>query len=96
MTDQTAAVEESWAATRDASWYERPDVHSDKQVHMAGRTSARGEGVMSRCGRSMLDDGLTWKPEDVPAGLRCRANGCRQAWPDASTGAPSARSGGAS
>lgn len=69
-----------WAATRDASWYDRPDVHSDKQVHIAGRKAPRGEGVLSRCGRSILDENSSWRPEAVPAGLRCRSNGCRQAW----------------
>jgi hypothetical protein len=77
MNAETA--EEPWAATRDASWYNRPDVHSDKAVHMAGRTVL--EGVMSACGRSILDEDSTWRPADVPAGLRCRSNGCRQAWP---------------
>lgn len=71
--------EEPWAATRDASWYNRPNVRSNKVVHMSGRTVR--EGVMSKCGRSILDDGLTWIPEDVPEHIRCRGNGCRQAWP---------------
>ena len=75
----TAETQESWAATRDAAWYSRPDVHSAKVVHMAGRPAR--EGVMSKCGRSVLDRALTWIPEHVPAGIRCRSNGCRQAWP---------------
>ncbi|MFE5090625.1 hypothetical protein ACFRCI_09515 [Streptomyces sp. NPDC056638] len=79
----TPAAEDPWAATRDASWYERPNVHSDKQVHMAGRMAPRREGVMSRCGRSILDENSSWQPETVPAWLRCRSNGCRQAWPTA-------------
>jgi len=79
VTATDTPAEEPWAATRDASWYSRPDVHSDKQVHMAGRKIR--EGTMSRCGRSVLDDGLTWIPEDVPEHIRCRSNGCRQAWP---------------
>jgi hypothetical protein len=77
----TIEAEELWAATRDASWYERPSISNDKQVHMAGRMAPRGEGVMSRCGRSILDENSSWRPEDVPKGLRCRSNGCRQAWP---------------
>ena len=76
---ETTAAEEPWAATRDASWYDRPDVHSDKAVHMAGRTVL--QGVMSKCGRSILDEGAVWTPADVPDYLRCRSNGCRQAWP---------------
>jgi hypothetical protein len=76
-----AETEEPWAATRGASWYERPDTHSGKQVHMAGRKAPRHEGVMSKCGRSILDEGSTWRPADVPQHLRCQSNGCRQAWP---------------
>jgi hypothetical protein len=71
-------VDPPWAAGRDASWYRRPDVHSFKVVHMAGR-SVR-EGVLSRCGRSVLDRGLTWIPEQVPEHIRCKGAGCRQAW----------------
>jgi hypothetical protein len=71
----TPADEEPWAATRDASWYDRPNVRSDKAVHVG-----RPDG-WSRCGRSFLDDGSTWAPEDVPEHIQCRANGCRQAWP---------------
>ena len=76
-------TEDPWAATRDASWYHRPDTSSSHQVHMAGHPAPRGEGVMSRCGRSVLDTNLPWKPADVPDRLRCRSNGCRQAWPTA-------------
>ncbi|WP_086780035.1 hypothetical protein [Streptomyces griseus] len=71
-----------WAATRDASCYDRPDVRTTKQVHMA-----REDGT-ARCNRSTLDEGSTWSPSDVPPGLRCRSNGCRQAWP--TTPAPAA------
>lgn len=74
-----SAVDDSWAAGRDASWYSQPDVRSAKVVHLAGRSCR--EGVLSRCGRSVLDRGLTWIPEHVPEHIRCRSNGCRQAWP---------------
>jgi hypothetical protein len=74
-----AETEEPWAAQRDASWYARPDVHTTKVVHVAGREDR--EGVMSRCGRSVLNRDLTWTLDDAPKGLRCRSNGCRQAWP---------------
>ncbi|MFI6444669.1 hypothetical protein [Kitasatospora sp. NPDC050543] len=77
MSDDLSAT--PWAATRDASWYARPDVRSVKAVHMNGRQVR--EGVMSACGRSLLDDGSHWTPDDVPAALRCQSNGCRQAWP---------------
>lgn len=76
----SAAETVDWAAMRDASWYDRPDVSSDKKVHLNGRVTE--EDVMSRCGRSILDDdGLTWAPAEVAAHLRCRSNGCRQGWP---------------
>ena len=74
-----SATDGSWAAGRDASWYRSPDVRSHKVVHMAGGPCR--EGVLSRCGRSVLDQGLTWIPKDVPEHIRCRSNGCRQAWP---------------
>ncbi|MGW7001363.1 hypothetical protein ACWGCW_00700 [Streptomyces sp. NPDC054933] len=77
---EQAEAKEPWAAGRDASWYNRPNVHSDKAIHMAGKPCMYG--TMSRCGRSVLDDGLTWIPEHVPTGLRCQSNGCRQAWRD--------------
>jgi hypothetical protein len=79
MADTQPEHEEPWAAQRDASWYSRPDVYSDKVIHVAGREDR--EGFMSRCGRSVLNDGMTWELDEVPAGLRCRSNGCRQAWP---------------
>lgn len=72
-------AEEPWAAQRDASWYDRPDVYSDKVIHVAGKSSLYGH--MSRCGRSVLNDDLIWALEGVSEGLRCRSNGCRQAWP---------------
>lgn len=74
--------EEPWAAQRDASWYSRPDVRTDKVVHV-GRPDS-----MSKCGRSFLDDYMTWDPAEVSEDLRCRSNGCRQAWP--TTPAPAA------
>lgn len=76
-----AERQEPWAAQRDASWYERPDVYSDKVIHVAGKSCLYG--VMSRCGRSVLNKDLVWALEGVPAGRRCRSHGCRQAWPTA-------------
>ncbi|MFJ8437648.1 hypothetical protein [Kitasatospora griseola] len=73
------AVEEPWAAQRDASWYSRPDVRTVKALHVAGREGR--EGFYSRCGRSVLNDNECWDLAEVPPGLRCRSNGCRQAWP---------------
>jgi hypothetical protein len=80
-------TEEPWAAGCDASWYSRPDVYSVKALHVAGKPVR--EGVLSRCGRSVLDDSMAWALDEVPPGRRCRSNGCRQAWPTASTAAPS-------
>lgn len=74
-------TEEPWAAGRDASWYNRPDVRSVKALHVAGRSGR--EGYYSRCGRSVLDHTLTFTLDEVPPGLRCQSNGCRQAWPAA-------------
>ncbi|MFG2328288.1 hypothetical protein ACGFMM_01545 [Streptomyces sp. NPDC048604] len=73
MTDEAP-----WAAGRDASWYDRPNVHSSKVVHMAGQRIR--EGTASQCGRSVLDDDMKWIPEQVPQPIRCRSNGCRQAF----------------
>ncbi|MDI9885339.1 hypothetical protein QMZ92_13275 [Streptomyces sp. HNM0645] len=75
---ETAPTLQPWAAGRDASWYSRPNVRSRKVVHMAGDPIR--EGTASRCGRSVLDDSLTWIPEQVPEHLRCHRSGCRQAW----------------
>ena len=75
----TTPAEEAWAASRDASWYARPNVHAHTVVHMAGRPGR--EGTMSRCGRSVLDHTNPWVPAAVPAHIRCRSAGCRQAWP---------------
>ena len=74
MTQQQT-TDDAWAATRDASWYDRPDVRTAKVVHV-GRPNS-----WSKCGRSFLDDYTTWAPKDVPEHIRCRSNGCRQAWP---------------
>jgi hypothetical protein len=89
MADTTTGAQEPWAATRDASWYDRPDAYSAKVVHMAGRRAPRHEGVMSKCGRSILDENSSWRPAGVPTGLRCRSNGCRQAWPTLAAGSTS-------
>jgi hypothetical protein len=72
-TDQQA--EEPWAAQRDASWYSRPNTRTDKVVHVARPDH------WSRCGRSFLNDEMIWALEGVAEVLRCRGNGCRQAWP---------------
>lgn len=80
-TDRAAA--QPWAATRDASWYPRPNTRSPKRAHVSGRTVR--EGVMSRCGRSLLDDGTSWPLADVPATARCQSRGCREAWPTTTT-----------
>lgn len=83
-----AVTDEPWAAQRDASWYSRPNVRSVKVIHIAGQECR--EGFMSRCGRSVLNDDMTWTLDEVSDGLRCRSNGCRQAWPTAARTAPDA------
>lgn len=84
MADTTnTAVEELWAATRDASWYSRPNIRHANVLHLAGKPGR--EGRLSRCGRSVLDSTNPWEPAEVPVRLRCRSNGCRQAWPTTST-----------
>jgi hypothetical protein len=65
----------SVAATRDASWYDRPDVHKVKRYHVWG------ENDMSACGRSILTELSTRTLDDVPAILRCQGRGCRERWP---------------
>lgn len=69
----------SVAAPRDASWYDRPNVHSVKLLHVWG------QDMMSACGRSIMSDnpGAMWKLEDVPLGLRCGRPGCSGRWPKA-------------
>lgn len=76
-------TEEPWAAPRDASWYDNPDVRTDKVTHVAGRKVR--EGHMSRCGRSILDDSLSRSLAEWSEASRCRSNGCRQAWAAAPT-----------
>jgi hypothetical protein len=65
----------SIAATRDASWYNRPDVHKPKRYHVWGQDQ------MSACGRSILTDLVTRPLDGVPANLRCQARGCCERWP---------------
>jgi hypothetical protein len=75
-------AEEPWAAQRAADWYDRPDTRTDKAVHVG-----RADG-WSRCGRSFLSEDLAWDPAEVSEDLRCRSNGCRQAWPTIAPAAP--------
>lgn len=82
MNTPPEPAEEPWAAQRAADWYDRPDTRTDKAVHVG-----RADG-WSRCGRSFLSEDLTWDPAEVSEDLRCRSNGCRQAWPTTAPAAP--------
>lgn len=73
-----------WAATRDASVWDRPDVRTAKRVHVGRTDHPREPGLpVARCRLVLLDENATWDPADVPEHARCRRNGCRQAWPEA-------------
>lgn len=66
------------AATRDASWYRRPNVRAAKAMHVVG-----DDGKASACGRLLY---ATEGPEtvdaaEVPQALRCQRPGCRGRWP---------------
>jgi hypothetical protein len=63
------------AATRDASWYARPNTRSLKAWHLLG------EGGRSLCGLPALDVENSMPAEDVSEDGRCRRSGCVQWWP---------------
>lgn len=63
-----------WAATRDASTLDRPDVRATKRIHVA---NADGE---SCCARQVLDENAAWPLAEVPSHLRCRRPACARRW----------------
>lgn len=66
-------TDELMAGTRDASWYERPNVYEPKKIHVASRRAT------SACGGVPLT-GL--RPAgQVPAIQRCQSSGCKTKWP---------------
>lgn len=77
------------AALRDAQWFDHPDVHSVKQYHVAIETGQRVRlsGAppiyVAACNRETrpLAEFTAVPLGDVPVGLRCQSNGCKQRWP---------------
>jgi hypothetical protein len=67
------------AATRDASWYNRPDVHRSKVVH------ADNGDAFAVCNPHTLMLGPTrWEnAADVPARIRCKRPACARAYREA-------------
>ena len=64
------------AASRDASWYNHPDTHSFKVVHVDN-----GDGLAACNQRMPLSDGLRWPAAgDVPEKIRCRRKACADAY----------------
>lgn len=64
------------SASRDASWWNRPDVRSVKAAHVVV-SSQLGHGAACDSKRIMLDtDGTVLAAAEVGAGARCRRAGC--------------------
>jgi hypothetical protein len=56
------------AATRDASWYDRPNTYTTKKYHIS-------QDGFPACGnRQILSDEIN--AEDVPPSLRCKKPAC--------------------
>lgn len=74
---------QAFAALRDASWYDRPNVRSLKLLHMAHVEIAdSGSRFMyAACNGMPLDEASVWAAHEVPPGLRCGRPGCRVRWP---------------
>lgn len=66
-----------WAAQRDASWYDHPDVRTPKRWHIDN-----GHGF-AKCGGRPLHEGSGCRLASVPGGVRCQRRGCREHWPSA-------------
>lgn len=75
------------AATRDASWFNHPDVYSLKKYHIAiesGRSRRTGSPLYDAACNSEsrpLFELSACPAAGVPRGLRCQSNGCKQRWP---------------
>lgn len=63
------------AATRDASWYRRPNVRTVKVYHIV-----TDEGL-SACRGSLLVYENAIPAIEAPQGLRCQRAGCKGRWP---------------
>jgi len=66
-----------WAATRDASSFDRPNVRSMKVSHV---NDGRGQ---AKCSGAPLDESLKRPLAEVPAQSRCRRRACARHWPQA-------------
>lgn len=66
---------------RDARWHARPDVRSVKKLHIPRDQDDIGYPLCSP--NMMLDDHTSLPIAEVPEGMRCQRNGCRQGWPEA-------------
>lgn len=65
------------AALRDASWFDRPNVRTDKQVHIVVWSRQLGEAAACHPTRIILDvDGLVRDAAKIPDVARCRRGGC--------------------
>lgn len=63
------------AATRDASWYNRPDVRKPKKYHILGANE------LSACGGAILIKENLITADEVPKHARCQRAGCKGRWP---------------
>lgn len=77
------------AATRDASWFDRPDTRTTKvfhacdadQVRTSGQPLSNGHRLLSAvCSQQVLDDNSAIPLEEVPERLRCRRPACARIW----------------
>lgn len=70
------------AGTRDASWYDRPDVRTVKAFHIATDidTAACAPGPEHHSGVVQLADFTYERAENVYDDLRCRRPGCKRHW----------------
>ena len=71
-----------WAATRDASWYDRPDTRKVKVFHIAtdAETAACKPGPAHVYTTVPLYDGTYTPAHEVYDDLRCRRPGCLRHW----------------
>lgn len=65
------SIEPVYLAQRDASWLNRPNVRSVKQLHRIV------DGCVAGCNRRMLlVEDQPWLLTEAPEDLRCRRRGC--------------------
>lgn len=73
-TDEQADL---WAAPRDASCYDRPNVRSSKRVHVANQYGH------ASCSGAPLDEATSLALDEVPEHIQCQRAACRKHWPSA-------------